>query len=186
MAKPEKQAEPESEAEEDGEKTPETEKKGFIKKLLGNRKLLMIAGGGVLLLLVGIGAGLYFFVFSGSDDEPVQTASAVPQMPAVPPQVAYYDMPDLIANIQSADGSPMYLKLVVSLELYTPEEKAGIDALKLRIVDQFQGYLRELRADDLKGSAGIMRVKEELLRRTNVAAAPYKVRDVLLKEMIIQ
>ena len=185
MAKPEKQAEPESEAGEEGEKTPEAEKKGFVKKLLGNKKLLMIAGGGVLLLLIGIGAGLYFFVFSG-DDEPVQSASAEPQMPAVPPQVAYYDMPDLIANIQSADGSPMYLKLVVSLELYTPEEKAGIDVLKLRIVDQFQGYLRELRADDLKGSAGIMRVKEELLRRTNVAAAPYKVRDVLLKEMIIQ
>ena len=54
------------------------------------------------------------------------------------------------------------------------------------MVDQFQGYLRELRMDDLKGSAGIARVKEELLRRVNVAAAPYKVRDVLLQEMIVQ
>jgi flagellar FliL protein len=40
--------------------------------------------------------------------------------------------------------------------------------------------------DDLKGSAGVLRLKEELLRRINVAAAPYKVRDVLLKEMIVQ
>ncbi len=186
MAKPEKQAQPDAEDTEEGEKQPEAEKQGFVKKLLGNKKLLLIAGGGLLLLLVAIGAGLYFFVFSGSSEEPMQTASAVPQMPAVPPQVAYYDMPDLIVNIQSADGSPIYLKLAVSLELYTPEEKAGIDALRARIVDQYQGYLRELRADDLKGSAGIMRVKEELLRRTNVAAAPYRVRDVLLKEMIIQ
>ena len=46
--------------------------------------------------------------------------------------------------------------------------------------------LRELRLDDLKGSAGVLRLKEELLRRVNVAAAPYKVRDVLLKEMIVQ
>ena len=45
---------------------------------------------------------------------------------------------------------------------------------------------RELRLDDLKGSAGVLRLKEELLRRVNVAAAPYKVRDVLLKEMIVQ
>jgi len=80
----------------------------------------------------------------------------------------------------------VYLKLSLSLELYTNDENAGIQALMPRIVDQFQGYLRELRSDDLKGSAGIMRVKEELLRRTNVAAAPYRVRDVLLKEMIIQ
>jgi flagellar FliL protein len=95
-------------------------------------------------------------------------------------------MDEMIANIQSADGTPVYLKLVISLELYSAEEKAGIEVLKPRIRDQFQGYLRELRPDDLKGSAGIMRVKEELLRRTNVAAAPYKVRDVLLKEMILQ
>jgi len=185
MAKPESQADLEAEdGEEDGKKT-EAEKQGFVKKLLGNKKLLLIAGGGALVLLLGLGAGLYFFVFSGSD-EPVKTASSIPEMPAVPPQVAYYDVPDLIVNIQSADGNPVYLKLSLSLELYTQEEKAGIQALVPRIVDQFQGYLRELRPDDLKGSAGIMRVKEELMRRTNVAAAPYKVRDVLLKEMIIQ
>ncbi len=186
MAKPEKQAEPDAEGTEEGEQSPQPEKQGFVKKLLGNKKLLLIAGGGLLLLLLGGGAGLYFFVFS-KGDEPVQTAtSSIPAMPAVPPQVAYYDIPDLIVNIQSVDGSPVYLKMAVSLELYTVEEKAGIQALVPRIVDQFQGYLRELRPDDLKGSAGIMRVKEELLRRTNVAAAPYKVRDVLLKEMIIQ
>jgi len=185
MAKPESQTDPEAEdGEEDGQKT-EAEKQGFVKKLLGNKKLLLIAGGGALVLLLGLGAGLYFFVFSGPA-EPVKTASGIPEMPAVPPQVAYYDIPDLIVNLQSADGNPVYLKLSLSLELYTQEEKAGIQALIPRIVDQYQGYLRELRPDDLKGSAGIMRVKEELIRRTNVAAAPYKVRDVLLKEMILQ
>jgi flagellar protein FliL len=55
-----------------------------------------------------------------------------------------------------------------------------------RVVDQFQSYLRELRVDDLHGSAGVLRLKEELLRRINVAAAPYPVKDVLLKEMIVQ
>jgi flagellar protein FliL len=186
MAKPEKQADPDAEGTEEGEKPADGENQGFVKKLLGNKKLLLIAGGGLLLLLLGTGAGLYFFVFSG-DDEPIEaTSSTTPQIPATPPQVAYFDVPDLIVNIQSVDGSPIYLKLSLSLELYAAEEKPGIQALMPRIVDQFQGYLRELRADDLKGSAGIMRVKEELLRRTNVAAAPYRVRDVLLKEMIIQ
>ncbi len=188
MAKPEKQADPDAEEAEEGDAPADGEKKGFVKKLLGNKKLLLIAAGGLLLLLIGIGAGLYFFVFSGSgDDQPlVATNSSAPQIPATPPQVAYYNVPDLIVNIQSPDGSPVYLKLSLVLELFNAEEKPGIQALMPRIVDQFQGYLRELRPDDLKGSAGVMRIKEELLRRTNVAAAPYRVRDVLLKEMIIQ
>ena len=46
--------------------------------------------------------------------------------------------------------------------------------------------LRELRVEDLKGSEGVLRLKEELLRRVNASAAPYKVRDVLLKQMIVQ
>ena len=75
----------------------------------------------------------------------------------------------------------------MSLELDNDAGKRPrMTALMPRIVDQFQAYLRELRLDDLKGSAGVLRLKEELLRRVNVAAAPYKVRDVLLKEMIVQ
>ena len=92
----------------------------------------------------------------------------------------------LLVRIQGADATPAYLKLSVSLELDGPEEEAGIKALMPRVVDQFQGYLRELRVDDLKGSAGVVRLKEELLRRINASAAPYRVRDVLLKEMIVQ
>jgi len=175
----------------DNEEKPEGEqeaapKQGFVKKVLGNKKLLMIAGGGLLVLLIASGAGLYFFVFSGSDASSQDKAAAAQQAPITPPQVAFYDMPDLIVNIQSADGTPAYLKLSVVLELSSADQKAGMDALKPRIVDQFQGYLRELRVDDIKGSAGIMRLKEELLRRINVAAVPYRVRDVLLKEMIVQ
>ena len=37
--------------------------------------------------------------------------------PLTPPNVAFYDVPDIIVNIQSADGTPAYLKLSVSLEL---------------------------------------------------------------------
>ncbi len=188
MAKKEKQTANSEEPEEGAEGAQEAApKQGFVKNLLGNKKLLLIAGGGALVLLLGIGAGLYFFVFSSSDEsKQVAAAAAVPQFPATPPQVAYYDVPDMIVNIQTADGTPAYLKLSVALELYSGDEKTGLQALMPRIVDQFQGYLRELRVDDIKGSAGILRLKEEMLRRINVAAAPYRVRDVLLKEMIVQ
>jgi len=159
-------------------------KQGFVKKLLGNKKLLIIAVAGLVLLLGGGGAGLYFFVFS--TPKAAAGGAMADATPVTPPQVAFYDVPDIITNLQSADGNPTYLKLSTSLELDNADEKAGLAVVMPRVVDQFQGYLRELRIDDLKGSAGVIRLKEELLRRINVAAAPYHVRDVLLKEMIIQ
>jgi flagellar FliL protein len=152
------------------------------KKRWGRKFLLMVGAGGLVLLL-GIAAGAYFLFFARSAPPKSESANA---LPLVPPQVAYYDMPDMVVNIQSQDGSPAYLKLGVALELDSAAEKPGLQVLMPRVVDQFQSYLRELRVDDLRGSAGVVRIKEELLRRINVAAQPYRVRDVLLKEMIVQ
>ncbi|MFQ5467950.1 MAG: flagellar basal body-associated FliL family protein, partial [Kiloniellaceae bacterium] len=47
-------------------------------------------------------------------------------------------------------------------------------------------YLRELRIQDLQGSAGLQRLREELLLRVATAAYPAQVRDVLFREMLIQ
>jgi len=180
MAKDKKAPEADEAEKPDGE-NPEGE---APKKRFG-KKLLMIAGAAALVVVLGIGAGVYFFFFSSGSADKAKMAGNV-QLPLTPPQVAFFDMPTMVVNIQSSDPTPAYLKLSVSLELATAEEKPGIQALMPRIVDQFQSYLRELRIDDLHGSAGTLRVKEELLRRINMVAAPYPVRDVLLKEMIVQ
>jgi flagellar FliL protein len=55
-----------------------------------------------------------------------------------------------------------------------------------RILDAFQIYLRELRPADLEGSAGLFRLKEELLRRINLSVYPAKVEGVLFKEILVQ
>ena len=185
MAKKEKA--PATEAEDDkpeGEAVEGAPKKG-LGGLLGRiltKKMLMIAVPALLLVVGGGGAGAYFFLFKS---DKTQEAKA-DEVPLTPPKVAFSDMQDILVNIQSSDGTPAYLKLGVSLELEDDAQKAALQPLMPRITDQFQAYLRELRLDDLKGSAGVLRLKEELLRRVNVAAAPYKVRDVLLKEMIVQ
>ena len=155
---------------------------GKILGLLKNKKVLMIGAPVLVLLLGGIGAGTYFFVFKAHAEK----KPAAQEAQLTPPTVAFNDVDDLLVNIQSPDSTPAYLKLSVSLELDNDLQKAGVTALMPRIKDQFQAYLRELRVDDLKGSAGVLRMKEELLRRVNVAAAPYKVHDVLLKQMIVQ
>ncbi len=76
--------------------------------------------------------------------------------------------------------------MTVSLELENQVDVAKLQSVMPRIIDNFQIYLRELRAEDLKGSAGMYRLREELLLRVNAAAAPAKVVDVLFKEMLVQ
>ena len=149
----------------------------------------LIVGGGLLVALAGSG-GAYYFLGSSPGEEHAEGAEAEAGHGApseLPPEnAAFFDVPDIIVNIQSADSTPAYLKLAVALELDNAEARAAIEPVMPRVVDQFQTYLRELRVEDVRGSMGVMRLKEELLRRVNLAAAPTPVRDVLLKEMIVQ
>jgi flagellar protein FliL len=160
-------------------------------------KKLMVAGG--LVVVLGGGGGAYYFLGGGAPAEehaegaPAEAAAgghggghgaAASELPSE--HAAFFDVPDIVVNIQTADSTPAYLKLSVSLELDSAEAKIAIEPVMPRVVDQFQTYLRELRVEDVRGSMGVMRLKEELLRRVNLAAAPTPVRDVLLKEMIVQ
>lgn len=201
----EEKTEEEGEKGEEGAKEAAPKKAGLVGMVLGpvmalprllnpmaflKLSLMMkaIVGGGTLAGLLVVGGAYYFLAGSASAEGEEASAETVktegPRLPAE--HAAFFDIPDIIVNIQSADAMPAYLKLAVSLELEGEEAKAHVEPVLPRVIDQFQSYLRELRVDDVRGSAGVMRLKEELLRRVNLAAAPTPVHDVLLKEMIIQ
>ncbi|HZS81995.1 MAG TPA: flagellar basal body-associated FliL family protein [Stellaceae bacterium] len=146
------------------------------------KKLLIFVAAPVLALLL-IVAGLYF---TGVLGRFVGGKSAAEEKPAAPKQAVFYDLPDLLVNLNSPGRKPSFLKMSVSLELENPVDVARVQAVMPRIIDNFQVYLRELRVEDLKGSAGLYRLREELLIRVNAAAAPAKIDDVLFKEMLVQ
>ena len=101
-------------------------------------------------------------------------------------RVVFYDLQELLVNLNTGGRKSSFLKIRISLELASARDKAKMDAIMPRVIDNFQTYLRELRIDDLKGSAGMYRLREELLVRVNAAAAPAKIKDVLFKEMLVQ
>ena len=208
MAKKETAAAPPPEEDEaregDAEQAPPKKPSGLVGRILGPvmmiagyanplkllklpRKLQLIVGAGLLVVLGGGGAAYYFLAPAPKTADEAAVASVQTQAANLPPaQATFFDIPDIIVNIQTPDAAPAYLKLSVSLELDKAEAKAAIEPVLPRIIDQFQTYLRELRVEDIRGSAGVMRLKEELLRRVNLAVAPTPVHDVLLKEMIVQ
>lgn len=101
-------------------------------------------------------------------------------------ETAFLAIPTMIVNLNTEDGTPRYLRLTVQLELEDPSEKAEVEAIIPRVIDQFQTYLRELRVRDLRGSAGIYRLQMELLWRVNQASDPIEIKDVLFQEILIQ
>jgi len=95
-------------------------------------------------------------------------------------------MPEMLVNLTSTGKKPAYLKLRLNLELADSESAEKVEAMMPRIVDSFQIYLRALRIEDLQGSAGLFRLRQELLSRATTAVAHVEIRDVLFKEMLVQ
>lgn len=144
----------------------------FIKGL--SRKQMMIYGG-AFVLLTGLGFGA-LWMFGGKKD---------PSAPAMPKGV-YHDLPEMVVNLSATNERPQYLRVKVTLEVENAEIVNALKPALPRVIDTFQVHLRELRAVDLEGSAGLFRLREELTRRVNHSIAPQKIRAVLFKEIVVQ
>lgn len=175
---------PRSDDDLDVEAEEEGESQGGLKKIL----LILVP-----FLLLGIGGGLYF---SGALDSVLgkdqEVASEIDGETDIAEEErkgdgqGFVTMPDLLVNLASSSGQPHFLRLKVQLELYSVDDVAAIEAIAPRVIDRFQTFLREMRVEDLRGSAGIYRLRQELLYRVNKAAAPVEVKDVLFQEILMQ
>ncbi len=164
----------------------------------GKRLILIIAV--VLLLVAGAGAGLYFsgmIPMGGEHEEAAAEESDGEHAEggehgdghgeaAKASGPTYYQMPEFIVNLNTGGRGTSFLKMKITLELPSEAMVLKVDAIQPRIVDSFNTYLRELRASDLSGSAGLYRLREEMLMRINKALHPDQVNDILFEEIIVQ
>ena len=162
-------------AADDGEST-EAPKKKKSKKLL----FILLP----VLLLLGGGGGAYMMGLFGGHEDPAMAKKKAAE--EARKQIVYYPVPEILVNLSGSGGKTHYLKIKVSLELANKNEIPKVEAVLPRIIDNFQVYLRELRVDDLRGSEGVYRLREELLARVNAAIDPGKVENVLFKEILVQ
>jgi len=179
------------------------------KKMSGKKLILFIVLPAILVLGAGGGAA-YMLLFKGAPAEQHAAAEgghgkakgggghgeeegateAVPgpngTMITQGEGVVFVALPEMLVNITSADGRPAYLKLKLTLEAPDDAAVAALTPQIPRVSDQFNGFLRELRTDDLSGSAGAYRLRLELLRRVNLVIAPAQINAVLIEEMLVQ
>ncbi|SFK16257.1 flagellar basal body-associated FliL family protein [Falsiroseomonas stagni] len=144
---------------------------------------LLIIGAAVVLLASG-GAGAAFFLklgpFAGGG-APHEEAGATQAAPPV-----FVEIPDIVANLNAGARRQSFVRLKARLEVARREDVAIATAAMPRLQDLFTTYLREMRPEELRGSIGTQRLREELLARANLATRAGTVTDVLFVELIVQ
>ncbi|MEH3116774.1 MAG: flagellar basal body-associated protein FliL [Methylorubrum populi] len=148
------------------------------------KKLIVIAAAAILLL--GGGGGFFFMKSRAAHADAQGEHGAEKADPKA--QAVFLDVRDMMVNLSPDPGATKanILKLRIALELKDAKVEATVKPLMPRVEDAFQTYMRELRASDLAGSAGLYRLREELLRRVNIAIHPAKAEAVLFKDVLIQ
>ena len=175
----------------DGAAAPHGPAAGDGKNGGGKKKLLLLAApallaaviaglwfGGILPPLLGMGKDTKPAAQAHPADQPAEHASEKPPV--------FVELPEIVANLNTNGRRASFVKLHARLEVAQAEDQAAVQAAMPRLLDLFQTYLRETRPDELRGSAGTWRLREELIARANLAAAPAHVVDVLFTEMLIQ
>ena len=149
----------------------------------GSKKKLILIALPVVLLAAGGGGAYFAGLLPFGRAKPQQEAENKPAAPAAP---VFAELPDIVANLNTGGRRSSFVKLKARLELSKPEDQAALQAAMPRVLDLFQSYLREMRPEELRSSAGTWRLREELMARASLASAPARIKDVLFTEILVQ
>ena len=175
---------------------------GLEKKRFSGKTLVVIGGAAVVGLLVVIGV---MSLFGGGDEEIApgddpeldrlaqeaadrrdQAAQLEADRSNEELELLFVELDEQRFNLNTGGQGNSFLSAKIVLEVDRESYRADLEAKLPRILDEFNTYMRELRPEDLDGSAGIFRLKEELLMRINQAVAPTRVKDVLFQQFLVQ
>lgn len=150
------------------------------------KKTKIIAAAGAALLLSGA-TGVTLMM--GGEDEAASESSyqrAPQDGRGGDDGASFVDVPPMVVNLRTSDGQARFLKIHFLIMAADADMKTRIDQKMPLIIDSYQPFLRELRPDDLSGSAAVYRIKEELILRAGEIVGPGAVSDVLIQDLIQQ
>lgn len=154
-------------------------------KPIDKKKRMIIVAVSALVLLGG-GGGAYALLGGSNAPEAHGEAGAETGHGGEGGGEKFVDVPPLVVNLRSSDGAARFIKFHFML---VPGPRGSEEQLKERLpvlLDAYQPFLRELRPEDLAGSAAVFRIKEEMLVRATHALGAGHVKDVLIQDLIQQ
>ncbi|MBN8811276.1 MULTISPECIES: flagellar basal body-associated FliL family protein [Sphingomonas] len=164
-----------------------------------SRKKLILIGAAAAVLLLGGGGGAAFMLSgSGAKAEGAKDAHGGAKEAAASGgghgeaaagdagKGAFVDVPAMLVNLRSPDGQARFLRIHFMI---VPGDGIAPDGLKEKlplVLDSFQPFLRELRPEDLSGSAAVFRIKEEMMVRATATLGEGQVKDILIQDLVQQ
>lgn len=148
-------------------------KKSKLPLILGVVLAIAGAGGGFMAVQMGLLGG------SEVTEVPEENRADVPDLgPA-----AFVALDPLIVNMPSQSGR-QFLRFTAQLEV-APEYADEVEAIKPRIVDVLNGYIRAVEVTDLEDPTALTRLRAQMLRRVQVVTGEGRVRDLLIMEFVL-
>lgn len=141
---------------------------------------------GVVLALAGGGGG-FFAVQAGvigGGDTPEESAKEEQEEMIDPLVVASFVALDPLVISLPKSGGRDHLRFAAQLEV-PPNYTADVEAIKPRIVDVLNSYLRAVELTELEDPAALMRLRAQMLRRVQVVAGEERVNDLLIMEFVL-
>lgn len=116
----------------------------------------------VVLLLLGAGGAVWYFLLGGSEH-----FSAHQAKPIETPLPFFLDLKPFVVSLPSNSGTPHFVQLGISLQL--PRAGAGevVNAILPEIQDAMRQTLLGFKSDDLQTPAGVDRVRKAMTEHLN-------------------
>lgn len=163
------------------------------KKSGGNMVLILIV---VLLVVLLVGGGLAAFFLLGSDDtqdsmQQQNQQTSTTQRKSTGRSTQYltigpmYPMSQFVVNLLSESGSK-YLKVILDIELDTPELSVEMDHKKSLIRDIIIRSLSSKTFEEVSTMKGKDRLKDEVVNKINDVLADGQVKNIFFTDFVVQ
>ena len=154
-------------------------KKSKMPLILGLVLALVGAGGGFMAVQMGFiggaaGSGDHADADTASEDD-----ADLPELVAA----SFVPLDTIVVNLPNHSAHDL-LRFTAQLEV-APLQQAEVEAIKPRIVDVINSYLRAVDIVDLEDPTALVRLRSQMLRRVQVVTGEGRVSDLLIMEFVL-
>ena len=144
---------------------------------------------GLVLALCGGGGGFFAvnkgIILGGGSEEihEQEKGQAAEALDVAPLDLVFVPLDPLVISVRDQSGQG-HLRFSAQLDV-VPEYAIEVEALKPRIVDVLNGYLRAVTYAEMADPNALARLRGQMLRRIQVVTGEGRVKDLLIMEFVL-
>jgi len=144
---------------------------------------------GIVLALIGGGGGFFAvsqgIILGGDSEEATETDEEIEAeaLDVAPLDLVFVALDPLVISVRDPSGQG-HLRFSAQLDV-VPQYAAEVEALKPRIVDVLNGYLRAVTFAEMSDPNALAKLRSQMLRRIQVVTGDGRVKDLLVMEFVL-